>query len=58
MSKLNISARFIERDENGFTPDASKRLDEAIIEIQNKNNLSPAFDQAEKAISWLNKRST
>lgn len=54
--KLDIGAISIARDENGFTKEASHKLDQVIAEISNKQNLSPTFKNSQEAISWLHKQ--
>lgn len=43
------------RDENGFTPEQCRELDEAIEEAKDPANLSPGFDNAEDLIAYLHR---
>ncbi|MFA5829869.1 MAG: hypothetical protein WC843_05265 [Candidatus Gracilibacteria bacterium] len=54
--KLDIGSRSVERDENGFTPQASGKLTQALEDVKNKRNLSPGFDNSKNAIEWLHKQ--
>ena len=51
--KLEIGSRNVERDENGFTKQASVKLDKIIKDSKDPNNLSPAFDDIDDAIAYL-----
>lgn len=54
--KLDIGSRSVERDENGFTAAASLKLDKTMEDINSNKNLSPTFENADDAVSWLHKQ--
>jgi len=53
--KLEIGSRSVERDENGFTKQASAKLNQLIQDSQDPKNLSPVFDNIDQAIEYLHK---
>jgi len=53
IGKLEIDFQGARRDENGFTKQASAKLDKIIKDSKNPKNLSPAFDDIDDAIEYL-----
>lgn len=51
--KIKIENYPIERDENGFTKEASNRLDKIIAESEKSENLSPSFQNIDDALDYL-----
>jgi len=57
LGRLEIGTRIVERDQNGFTPSKAKELDSALAEITVEDNLSPTFNDSQKATKWLRQNS-
>jgi hypothetical protein len=51
--KLEIGSQVIQRDINGFSKQASNKLNNIIQKSKDPNNLSPAFNNIEDAITYL-----
>ena len=47
---------FMVRDAAGFTPEKAEELDQALLEIKDGKNLSPGFENADDAITWLKQK--
>lgn len=52
--RLNIGAREVPRDENGFTLKQAQELEKTLQETKKLNTLSPEFSSMRKAVEWLN----
>ncbi|MFT7644507.1 MAG: antitoxin component of RelBE/YafQ-DinJ toxin-antitoxin module [Candidatus Paceibacteria bacterium] len=49
------SGEFTLRGEPRLRPEVAKRLEKAVVEAEARKNVSPTFNSAKDAMSWLNK---